>query len=442
MATFAATALVLSSVLVSGSGVASARQANSRLSSPAAPADPWASLDKKFKGQTVNYYGGSVGTDHVADVALAKAFTKSSGIKINITPMPATSDATLAQLQRVFTAGGTSIDVTRLDVVWPGTFGKYLVNLKSLPGGVQKLEFPSLITNDTVGGHLVALPYQGDFGMLYYRPSLLKKYGYSSPPSTWAELTAMATKIQAGEQKTNSKFYGFVFQGNSYEGLTCNSLEWVASYGGGTFINPKGKVTFNNANAKAALKLAQSWVGTISPKGVTSYTETETANAFTAGLAAFARNWPYMDSSAILAGTKVLGDVGVAPLPHGPNGKSSATTGGWQVGVSKFTKHLGASEAWARYYASKPVQIWRAVNAGIVPTMPSVASVAAVKKAQPYLGPVGNHTTRVTRPSTVLKGNYNKGSTDIFQGVNTILTGTNVDSTVSTVATELKSLHP
>src|SRR5450759_880608 len=151
-----ALALILTTALSVGVRVASAKQARAQTAAAMAPgpADPFAKADKKYKGQSITYYGGSVGTDHDADVALAKSFQKSTGIKINITALPATSDATLAQLQRVFTAGSSSIDVTRLDVVWPGTFGKYLVDLKHLSGGVQGLEFKSLITNDTVGGHL------------------------------------------------------------------------------------------------------------------------------------------------------------------------------------------------------------------------------------------------------------------------------------------------
>ena len=117
-------------------------------------------------------------------------------------------------------------------MVWPGTFAQYLVDLKKPLAADSKLEIGSLLKNDTVNGHLIAMPYQGDFGMLYYRKDLLKKYGYSKPPTTWTQLTTMAKKIQAGEQKSNKNFYGFVFQGSSYEGLTCNALEGVASYGG------------------------------------------------------------------------------------------------------------------------------------------------------------------------------------------------------------------
>ena len=97
--------LSVSSALSVGGRVASAKQTHRQAAAPAAPKDPWAKQDKKFKGQTITYYGGSVGTDHLADVALQKAFTKSTGINVKINPMPSQSDATLAQLQRVFGAG-------------------------------------------------------------------------------------------------------------------------------------------------------------------------------------------------------------------------------------------------------------------------------------------------------------------------------------------------
>jgi trehalose/maltose transport system substrate-binding protein len=447
IAAVAASVLVFSLILPTAIGV-SARSGHGqtaiRFASgiPAAPADPWAKQDKKYKGQTLTFFGGSVGTDALTDAQLAKSFTKSTGIHIHLVPAPASSSDTLAKLQQVFSAGSSSIDATRLDVVWPGTLGRYLVDISKPLAADAKLEVPSLLKNDTVGGHLIAMPYQGDFGMLFYRKDLMKKYHISKPPTTWSALTADAKKIQAGEKKTNKNFWGFVFQGNSYEGLTCNAAEWIASYGGGSFINAKGKVTVDNKNAAAALKLAQSWVGKISPKGVTTYQESDTHGAFLAGNVAFARNWPYMDSPTLINGTKVQGKVGVAPLPHGPGGTSSATTGGWQVAVSKYSKHKGASEAWARYYASFAVQVWRATYGGIVPTMPSVAKVKSVLKAQPFLGPVGNHTQRVVRPSTILGGNYPKGSTFIFQAINSILNGSNVSSELKTLQTELQSLHP
>ena len=410
---------------------------------PAAPKDPFAKQDKTLAGTTITYYGGSVGTDHDGDVPLCVAFEKSTGIKVNIVTQSSSSITTLSTLEGDFQSHSSTPSVTRMDVVWPGTIGKYLLPLGKSVSADTKLEIKSILQNDTVGGKLRALPYQGDFGMLYYRKDLLQKY-HLKVPTTWSQLTSEAKTIQTGERKAgNGAFWGWVFQGDAYEGLTCDSLEWLASSGGGTFITHSGKVTVDNPKAASMLKLAQSWPGNISPPDVTTYQEGQTANAYAARDAAFARNWPYMYSPSIIG--NLQSKTGVAPLPHGPGKgeKSSATVGGWQVGVNGFTKGKvrAAALAWARYYASYKVQVWRATYAGIVPTMNSVGKVKSVKKAQPFLASVGPKEQRVTRP-TILGGNYDKGSTDIWDAVNNILGGADVNSQLSTLQSQLKALHP
>ena len=146
-----------------------------------------------------------------------------------------------------------------------------------------------------------------------------------------------------------ANFYGFVYQGNAYEGLTCDALEWIASSGGGQFIDG-GKVTINNAKAAAILNLQRSWVGTITPRGVTTYQEEEARNAFDAGNAAFMRNWPY--AYAASQTTPVKGKFDVTVLPHSGSNTSVGTVGGWQLGVSKYSKHIGAAIELVRYLTS------------------------------------------------------------------------------------------
>ena len=69
----------------------------------------------------------------------------------------------------------------------------------------------------------------------------------------------MAQTIQDGERKACSQdFYGFLFQGAAYEGLTCNALEWLASGGGEHIVESDGKVSINNPQARSALTMAQS----------------------------------------------------------------------------------------------------------------------------------------------------------------------------------------
>src|SRR5262249_3177807 len=150
------------------------------------------------------------------------------------------------------------------DIIWPGILGTFLIDLKPYTKGSEKGYFQSMIENNTTDGKLVAMPWFLDAGLLFYRKDLLEKYG-EKPPETWEQLTASAKKIQEGERKAGNKdIWGFVFQGKAYEGLTCDALEWVYSYGGGTIVDPEGKVTIDNPDAAAALDLAASWIGGIS----------------------------------------------------------------------------------------------------------------------------------------------------------------------------------
>jgi trehalose/maltose transport system substrate-binding protein len=382
-----------------------------------------AAIRKKYHGQTITFVGDSVGGLHKRDLALAKRFTKDTGIKVKVVPHPAASDASFAQLARNFGSKSHAFDVMMMDVVWPGAFAPYLVNLKPKLGKASKAHVKGIVQNDTVDGKLIAMPWFGDYGILYYRTDLLKKYGYSAPPKTWAQLFQMAQKIEAGEKKSNDSFSGFVFQGNAYEGLTCNALEWIASAGGGHIVD-NGKVTINNKNARTILDGFRNNVSKISPKDVTSFQEDQTANGFVSGNAAFARNWPYMYSIAAGADSKVAGKFSVTVLPHGAAGPSVGTVGGWQLGVSKFSKHKDAAIEFVRYATGAGVEKYNAIAYSLVPTRTAVARDKAVVKANPYLKPNVANVPRATRPAKWFGAKYNAASKVIYQGINEILRGT------------------
>jgi trehalose/maltose transport system substrate-binding protein len=439
--TIVALATVAAALVVSFSIASAAtrtpQSATARLRAPAVPNA--AAIRKKYGGQSITFVGDSVGGGHTRDLALAGRFTKATGIKVNVVPHPAASDASYSQLARAFSTHSSSIDVAMIDVVWPGAFAPFLVDLKPKLGAQAKIHAQGIIRNDTVNGHLVAMPWFGDFGMLYYRTDLLKKYGYAAPPTTWSQLFSMAKKIEDGEKSSNPNFSGFVFQGNAYEGLTCDSLEWIASVGGGSFIT-NGKVNINNPKAAAILDLFRQNIGVTTPRGVTSYQEGETHTAFIDGDAAFMRNWPYAYSIAEAAGSKVAGKVAVAPLPHGAGGSSVATVGGWQLAVSKYSKHKDAAIEFVRYMTSAPVEKFDTITNSNVPTIPALAKDPAVRKAAPYLNPATANVPRVTRPSSILGAKYNEGSKDIYQAINKILNGSPASSVLPGLQSQLQSL--
>jgi trehalose/maltose transport system substrate-binding protein len=401
-----------------------------------APPVPDPSKGKQFSGQKITYDGDSVGAGNDFDKVLAAQFTKDTGIEINIVPKPQDSTQNFATYQRFFQGKSSDVDVMMLDVIWPGSLAPHLVDLSQALADEAKLHYDTIIQNNTVDGKLVAMPWFGDFGMLYYRTDLLEKYGYDKPPTTWDELQDMATKIKDGE-KSNASFTGFVFQGDAYEGLTCDALEWIASAGGGTIVDENGKVTVNNDKAVGMLNKAKGWVGNISPRDVTSFQEEDARNVFQGGNAAFMRNWPYAYAEGNSSDSPIKGKFDVAPLPAAGGEKHYGTVGGWQLGVSQYSKSKEASIEFIRYMTSPEVETWRAVVGSYVPTMDKVASDPAVVKAMPFLENLQD-VVRVTRPSGPAGENYNQVSTYFFQGVNKILNGEDASGVVQQIQQQIE----
>jgi trehalose/maltose transport system substrate-binding protein len=429
---------LVASLVVAAAGTAG-NQAQAAAKYPAPKVPNAAAIKSEYGGESITFIGDSVGGSHARDVALAKQFTKDTGIKVKVVPHPAASDASYSQLARVFASKSSSFDVAMIDVVWPGAFAPYLVDLKPKLGKEAKQHAQGIIRNDTIDGKLVAMPWFGDFGILYYRTDLLRKYGYTAPPKTWTQLFAMANKIQAGEQQANDKFYGLVFQGNSYEGLTCDALEWYQSAGAGGFID-NGKVTINNPRGVRILDQFSAQIGKVTPRDVTTYQEGEAHTAFVEGNAAFMRNWPYAYSiGQDPKSSKIVGKFSVTVLPHAA-GKSVGTVGGWQLAVNKYSKHVDASIEFVRYMTSAPVQKFNAITNTNVPTIPAVAKDPAVVKANPYLKPEIASVLRVTRPARDLKTHYNEGSKAIYQGINQILNGRPASSVLPSIESKLNRI--
>jgi ABC-type glycerol-3-phosphate transport system substrate-binding protein len=86
------------------------------------------------------------------------------------------------------------------------------------------------------------------------------------------------------------------------------------------------------------------------------------------------RNWPYAYAAGNGADSPVKGTFDVAPLPHDPGQPSVGTVGGWQLGVSKYSRNPDAAIEFVRYLTSPQVETWRAIVGSYVPTIPSVAA--------------------------------------------------------------------
>ena len=370
---------------------------------------------------------GETGGAEPSSRAIAEEWAKKTGNKVEFISRPQDATAALGQAQQYWAAKSPDIDVYMVDVIWQGICAPHAADLKKYFKEADVAEFfPRIIENNTVGGKLVSLPWFGDAGILYYRTDLLEKYGYKEPPKTWEELTEMGKKIQEGERAAGKgDFHGFVFQGKASESVTCNAIEWIYSFNGGTIVEPDKKVTINNPDAIKALEFAKGWVGTISPKGVTTYGEEEARNVWQAGNSAFMRNWPYAYALGQDAKSVIAGKFDVSVLPKGgENGKNAAALGGWQLMVSAYSKNPEEAADLVRALTSVEAQKKRAIDFSLLPSRPALYADADVLAKVPWfknLLPVLENA--VARPSTVSGVDYNQISTSFFQNVNKVLTG-------------------
>jgi len=392
----------------------------------------------------VTIAGGSVGIELELTKKAARMFEEDHpNVTVDVYETPDLSDDRKGLYLQYLEAKSPKIDVFQIDVIWPGELSEHLLDLNEYGAEeVADMHFDAIIENNTVDGKLVAIPWFTDAGLLYYRTDLLEKYGYDGPPETWQELEEMAAVIQEGERENNPDFWGYVWQGNAYEGLTCDALEWIDSNGGGTIINDDREVTINNEKAKEAVEMAASWVGEISPPGVTGLVEESSRKIFEAGNAAFLRNWPYVYALASQEDKATAGKFDVAPLPAGDSGESSATLGGWNLAVNKYSEHPEVAADLALFIAGYKIQKLRAVEGSFNPTIKELYQDEDVLEANPFFASLYDvFINAVPRPSSQAGKDYGLVSERFFQATHSVLTGeSDVETAYSYLELEIEDI--
>jgi multiple sugar transport system substrate-binding protein len=316
---------------------------------------------------------------------LIARFERQHGVRVVREIGPHSSTDFHAMLTQKLKNRDPSVDVFNMDVIWPPEFaaagwaeplGGYL------PEAERSAFFKAALTANSWQGRLYGIPGWIDAGILYYRKDLLDHHGFA-PPRTWGELVRQAETIRAAE--TEPGLWGYSAQLRQYEGLVCNMLEFVES-GGVPLIDDNGHPQLSSPQAVAAVAFVRDRIiGRTAPRGVLTYQEPESLALFVEGKAVFMRNWPYAWGIASdPARSRVAGKVGMAPLPHFPGGQSVATLGGWQWGISPFSRNKELAWEFVRYMTSEETQRFLAVRAGKAPSRHALYGDAEVLRAQPH----------------------------------------------------------
>jgi multiple sugar transport system substrate-binding protein len=297
-------------------------------------------------------------------------------IQAELRPLPADPTQYFDRLQTEFQAGGANIDVVSGDVVWTALCAAngWVLDLSDRFPKSEQQEFLSApIDSVTYDGKVWGVPWLTDVGMLFYRKDLLDQSGFSESPKTWEELKEMAEKAK---QESGTK-YGFVFQGDAYEGGVTNSLEYIWTHGGDV-LDPEdpSKVVINSPESAAGLATQRSMVtDKVAPPIVTSYTEFESSGAFLRGDAVFCRMWPWMYEFVPDPTQSEIKpeQVDAAPIPYSEGNQSYGCLGGWNLFINATSANK-ADAAWAfiRYLSAPEQQKQRALQGEYPPQLKSL----------------------------------------------------------------------
>ncbi|MDP9131059.1 MAG: ABC transporter substrate-binding protein [Candidatus Binatota bacterium] len=278
------------------------------------------------------------------------------------------------------------MDVFFMDVIWPGEFAAagWALPLDGFFSAAQQKEFLTApIAANRYQGRIYGVPLFVDAGMLYFRKDLLAKYRLA-PPRTWPELVDQAKLILA--QERDAYLTGYSAQFKQYEGLVCNLMEFIMSNGAALWDEQALNSTLASSRATEAVRFVRDQViRTISHRGVLAYQEPESLALFTQGKALFHRNWPYAwEVANDPQRSKVAGHVGVMPLPSFPGHKSVATLGGWQLGISRFSRHARLAWQFVEHMTSRDAQKQIALATGRGPARADLYRDAEILAKHPH----------------------------------------------------------
>jgi multiple sugar transport system substrate-binding protein len=252
-------------------------------------------------------------------------------------------------------------------------------------------------------GRHYGVPEFIDEGFLYYRKDLLDRAGLK-PPRTWEELASDAMVL-----KRDNLHYQFVWQGDNYEGLTCDWYEFMADAFGSLppgVGEPDGTTAslaaaLDSRQALKALRFLRSLIQDgISPSNVDAFQETDADSAFDSGQAAFLRGWDSSYANATSSASSLTADqVGVElpPTFAGSSGPGWSTLGGWGLFINPHSRNRQAALTFVKWLAGPQAQRILATEFSEIPANASIRE--RVKAGNPVLAAAANARV-VARPAT------------------------------------------
>jgi len=290
---------------------------------------------------------------------LAKGFEAANpGVKVEVTAIP--WDAAHAKFATAITAGKTP-DAAMVGTTWMGEFA---TALDPTPASIDKSVFFEGAQKTTeVGGTSYGVPWYVETRLVYYRKDLAAKAGFTTLPTDWAGLKAMAKAMQ---DKAGAK-WGINLQAGG-QGSWQTILPFAWSNGAEVATADQKKFTFDTPEMAEAVKYYQSFfTDGIAAKQLP---EGSTEPSFANGSVPMFISGPWMMGAVEKVGGAGFKDkYGVMPMPK----QKTATSfvGGSDLVVFKNSKNRDSAWKFIQWLSEPATQVkWY----GLTTDLPSVKS--------------------------------------------------------------------
>jgi multiple sugar transport system substrate-binding protein len=345
---------------------------------------------------TLNFYQPNDPSGAIQEAANNCSAQSHGRYTINYNILPAAADQQRLQMARRVAAGDSSLDILGLDVTWEAEFaqagwirpwtGTYKAQAIA---GTLKGPLNTAIWH----GKLVAVPYNSNTQLLWYRSDLVK-----TPPKTWAQMISDAEALAK-----QGKPHLIEIQGAQYEGTVVwfNTLTVSA---GGSILNPTSTAAqLGPAAIKALSIMKQLATSSAADPSLGVQMENDNRLAMEAGHAAFELNYPFVYPSMKVGNPKLFKVFKWAPYPSVYPGKPARVTiGGTDLAVSSTSQHPQLAFQAILCLRNAENQLNAAIKGGLPPTLASVYNNPKMQSAYPFrhliLAQVNNGAVRPKTP--------------------------------------------
>jgi ABC-type glycerol-3-phosphate transport system substrate-binding protein len=327
---------------------------------------------------TLNFYNFPDPSGAVQSAATNCSAASHGKYTINYNKLQSAADQQRLQMARRLAAGDTSMDILGLDVTWEAEFataGWILPWTGQFKQEAVRGTLAGPLNTATWHGKLVAVPYNSNTQLLWYRSDLVK-----TPPKTWAQMFSDAEQLAK-----QNKPHLIEIQGAQYEGTVVwfNTLTVSA---GGSILNPASTAAQLGPPAIKALSIMKQ-LATSSAADPSLGVQMEDQNrlAMEAGAAAFQLNYPFVYPAMKADNPQLFKVFKWAPYPSVIPGKPARVTiGGIDLAISRYSPHPQLAFQAALCLRNAQNQLAAAIEGGLPPTLASVYNNPKMQAAYPF----------------------------------------------------------